>query len=95
VIRLSYSRNTNRPGALIADMTGTEPRLPVTRCLGVWPRTAQVLPSRAVRERLASSSHYSIARYPLIAERICGSVVRGHSCRAAGSASKYSRVGFW
>jgi len=35
VIRLSYKRNTNRPWALIADMTGTDPLLPVTFCFGV------------------------------------------------------------
>ena len=38
-----------------ADMTGTDPRLPVTRCFGVCPRTAQVFPSSAVSEMLASS----------------------------------------
>lgn len=31
------------------------PRLPVTRCFGVWPRGAQVLPKKAVSEILASS----------------------------------------
>src|SRR6266496_5569077 len=56
-------------------------------CLGVWPRGAQVLPSRAVREMLASSSQDNSARYSRIAERILGSVPWSHCWRAMGSAS--------
>ena len=54
-IRLSCSRKINWPPLVIADKAETPPRLPVTRCFGVWPRRAHVLPNRAVNEMLASS----------------------------------------
>jgi hypothetical protein len=79
---------------LIAEMAEIVPRFPVTHCFGVCPRGAQILPSSAVSDRLASSWQYSSARWSRTATRIAGRVTRSYSSLNCGSGSKYSRFGF-